>query len=205
MKSYLITLVLLLLSTFVCGQESKGVIYISSEETINNSDILRLLNFERIDFLKLSFKGRDLANKSYHITVKEIWDGVVKSESDIINSAKSPLKEYKYVNDSVLSIDIIAKPMMNNKIKMSFKFPGVIIEKKFDGINSDNYSLRNLSDNELFKAIVGEKFYLLAYILPYEKNGVLSWCAVENSGGNVLNWGKEFGIKHYLVFEMKFE
>jgi hypothetical protein len=88
---------------------------------------------------------------------------------------------------------------------MSFKFPGVIIEKKFDGINSDNYSLRNLSDNELFKANIGEKFYLLAYILPYEKNGVLSWCAVENSGENVLNWGKEFGIKHYLVFEMKFE
>lgn len=205
MKSYLITLVLLLVSTFVCGQESKGAIQISSEETINNSDILRLLNFERIDFLKLSFKGSDLANKSYHLTVKEIWDGEVKSESDIINSAKSPIKEYKYVNDSVLSIDIIAKPMMNNKIKMSFKFPGVIIEKKFDGINSDNYSLRNLSDDELFKVIIGEKFYLLAYILPYEKNGVLSWCAVENSGGNVLNWGKEFGIKHYLVFEMKFE
>lgn len=205
MKANFFIPVLLLMSTFTYGQESKGKIYITSEETINNTDILRLLNFERIDFIKLNFKGNDLANKSYHITVKEIWDGVVKSESDIINSTKSPINKYKCVNDSVLSIDIIAKPMMNNKIKMSFKFPGVIVEKKFDGINSDNYSLRNLSDNELFKANIGEKFYLLAYILPYEKNGILSWCAVENSGWNVLNWGKEYNIKHYLVFEMKFE
>ena len=29
--------------------------------------------------------------------------------------------------------------------------------------------------------------------------------AVDNSGKNIDTWGKEFGIKHYLVFEMKFE
>lgn len=30
------------------------------------------------------------------------------------------------------------------------------------------------------------------------------WCAVEDSGKNVENWGTEFGIKHYVIFEMKF-
>jgi len=34
---------------------------------------------------------------------------------------------------------------------------------------------------------------------------VSKWCAVENSGKETENWGKEFGIKHYLVFEMIFE
>lgn len=51
----------------------------------------------------------------------------------------------------------------------------------------------------------GKKFYLLAYILPYENEGTKYWCAVENSGKDIENWGKEFGIKHYLVFEMIFE
>jgi hypothetical protein len=33
----------------------------------------------------------------------------------------------------------------------------------------------------------GEKFYLLAYILPYEKDGAKYWCALESSGKDIEN------------------
>ena len=44
----------------------------------------------------------------------------------------------------------------------------------------------------------------LPNILPYEKDGFKYFCAVDNSGIDVENWGKEFGIEHYIIFEMKF-
>jgi hypothetical protein len=51
-----------------------------------------------------------------------------------------------------------------------------------------------------------KKFYLLTYILPYERqDGSKSWCDVGADGMDIENWGQKFGIKHYLIFEMKFD
>ena len=57
---------------------------------------------------------------------------------------------------------------------------------------------------------IGKKSYLLVYMLPYETEienvGIMQqYCAVENSGKEIETWGKEFGIKHYLIFEIKFD
>lgn len=50
----------------------------------------------------------------------------------------------------------------------------------------------------------GKNFYAFTFILPYEKDGMKFWCAVDDSVKDVENWGMEFGIKHYIIFEMKF-
>ena len=41
-------------------------------------------------------------------------------------------------------------------------------------------------------------------LLPYEKDGYKQYCAVESSDIEIESWGKEFGIKHYILFEMNF-
>jgi hypothetical protein len=52
----------------------------------------------------------------------------------------------------------------------------------------------------------GKKFYFMAVILPFERaDGSKSWCDVGSSGKDIANWGKKFGIKHYLLFEMRLE
>lgn len=48
----------------------------------------------------------------------------------------------------------------------------------------------------------GKPFYAFAYILPYEKDGYKYYCAVESSGKDIEQWGAEFGIKHYILFEI---
>jgi hypothetical protein len=51
-----------------------------------------------------------------------------------------------------------------------------------------------------------EKFYLLAYILPYDVgNGFKSYCEVGANGKDIEKWGEKFGVKHYLIFEMQIE
>ncbi|MEM6718541.1 MAG: hypothetical protein AAF611_04410 [Bacteroidota bacterium] len=206
MKSLCIALVCALLSSVSFAQNTQNnSVKLTSDDTIKNSEIRDILNFEGIEFKKLKFAGKELADKTYKLTVKEIWDGKIKTESTIIDSNVMPYDELKKINDTVFNLKIISKLTPDNKLKMNFCFPRFSTEKQFDAIKSDDYSLRNIASNAGTKIIYGKKFYLLAYILPYEKDGSKYWCAVESSGKNIENWGKEFGIKHYLVFEMVFE
>lgn len=65
-----------------------------------------------------------------------------------------------------------------------------------------DYSLRSLHRGLVIEP--GTRFYALAYILPYEADGSKIYCAVDTSGKDVESWGKEFGIPHFLIFEMSF-
>lgn len=200
------TIVLFLISLVSFSQTGKNnEIVMTSDYSSDNSEIRDLLQFEGIQYLKLSFRGKELADKSYHLTVKEIWDGEIKTDSTIMNSKTIQFAQLQKINDTVFNLKIISKLTDDNKLKMTFKFPRFSVTRKFDAIQSEDYSLRNVAEAGGTEIKYGEKFYLLAYILPYEKDGGKYWCAVESSGKDIENWGKEFGIKHYLVFEMKFE
>ena len=178
-------------------------------ETEYASDIEELsdiLSFEGIDYMRLKFSGEQLKGKSYKLTVKEIWDGKIISDTTVMDSRSIGVKQFETLSDTVFKMKVISKHTENNKLKMTFKFPRFSITKKYDAIDSDNYSLRNLVDESNLEIGYDKSFYLLAYILPYEReDGSLSWCDVGTSGKDIENWGEKFGIKHYLLFEMKFE
>ena len=206
MKNIFLAFFLTLMSLFSFSQsEIMNKITMISDYGSDNSEIRDILQFEGIEYMKLSFHGKELADKGFHLTVKEIWDGKIKSDSTITNSKNIPVEQFQKINDTVFNFKIISKLTAENKLKMTFKFPRFSTTRKFDAIKSEDYSLRNVAEVSASEIKYGEKFYLLAYILPYEKGGYKYWCAVESSGKDIENWGKEFGIKHYLVFEMIFE
>jgi len=206
MKKIILSSILIFISIITFAQNKKeNEIQMISNSYSENPEIRDILQFEGINYLKLSFSNKNLKGKGYHLTVKEIWDGLIKTDTTIINSSKIPFEQFQKINDTVLNIKIISKLNNRNKLKMTFKLPNFSITKEYEAIESDDYSLRNIAEVTKEKIEFGKKFYLLAYILPYEKDGSKYWCAVESSGKNIENWGKEFGIKHYLVFEMKFE
>ena len=206
MKKTHFILILILASSLSFSQtQKKGNISMISEYSSKNSEIRDILQIEGIEYLKLSFHGKELSDKGFHLSVKEIWDGKIKSDSTIMNSKTIPYEQFQKINDTVFKFKIISKLTADNKLKMTFKFPNFAVERKFDAIKSDYYSLRNVAEASKTELNYGQKFYLLAYMLPYEKEGAKYWCAVESSGKDIENWGKEYGIKHYLVFEMIFE
>lgn len=55
MKKCILILTLLIALTLSYGQESKREIVLTTDKTINDSDIRRLLRFEGIQFLKMNF------------------------------------------------------------------------------------------------------------------------------------------------------
>ncbi len=176
-------------------------------EYSNNSEISDILDFEGIQYLKLKFTGQKLKNKSYHLTVKEIWEGKVVSDKTLVNSISLPYEWMQKVKDTTLNIKVISKLTIQNKLKMTFKLPGFSFNKEFEAYKtSDKYSLRNVAEESNLKIGYNKRFYLLVYILPYDrKDGHKSYCDVGTNGKDIENWGKKFGIKHYLLFEMKFE
>ena len=192
-------------TSVLCQSESSGKIRVIPYHYDMQTELRDFFHLEGVDYCILKFAGEGLRDKSYTMTVKEIWDGEIRKESNIVNSKDMPFKAVQTVNDSIMEIRVIAKKTIDNKLKMVFNFPRFSSPKVFDALPSDEYSLRNMT-NTLYKTIEpGKPFYALAYILPYRKGDVAYYCAVESSGKDIESWGKEFGIKHYLVFEMKFE
>lgn len=177
-----------------------------SDYSSENQEIRDILQFEGIEYLKIKFIGQELKDKSYKITVKEIWDGKTLRDTTVFDSKSIGIEQFENVNDTILDLKVISKLTHKNKLKMTFKFPRFSITKEFDAIDTDEYSLRNIAEESKMKIGYNEKFYLLAYILPYEReDGSKSWCQVGTSGKDIENWGEKFGIKHYLLFEMLFE
>lgn len=183
--------------TNATGQDVKMVSHFGTE----SQELQDLLYFEKTDLYNVKFIGTNLAKKDYVLICKEMWDGALKRTDTILNSAEFT-ETPKHQSDT-LSFKVFAKRTGDPKLRLWFRFPGFGIERAYDAINSDDYSLRDVGTSQSIE--YGKDFYAFAYILPYEKDGLKFWCAVDNSGKDVQNWGKEFGIKHYLIIEMKFE
>jgi len=184
----------------LCGQVK------ATFKQVENQELFDFFRLEKIEYINLSITGDELKNKSYHMSVKEIWDGEIKLETDIVDSKRLPFG--KTLSDTILNIRIISKLTNEDKLKMDFHFPTFSTQRNFDATSSNIYSLRSAMATDTIE--IGKKSYLLVYMLPYEtvieNVGVMrQYCAVENSGKEIETWGKEFGIKHYLVFEIKFD
>ncbi len=183
------------------GQKQNSSIQMLSDYSSDNPDLRDLLFFEGIDYYKIKFVGAALAGKDYVLVAKEIWNGEIKKIDTLVNTAKNSRMEK--LSTDTLNLKVIAKKKDEHTLKVSFRFPEFLTERTFEATPSDDYSLRDVGKQLAIEP--GRKFYALAYILPYEKDGWKLWCAVDSSGKDIESWGKAFGIVHYLVFEMKFE
>lgn len=206
MKKSILILLSLIVTNLSFAQEAHSELKMISDYSSENPEIRDLLQFEGIEYLKLKFVGKELKNKSYQLTVKEIWNGKIIRDSTVFDSKTIGIEQFEKVNDTVLNLKVIAKLTHKNKLRMTFKFPRFSITKEYDALETEDYSLRNIAEESQMKIGYNEKFYLLAYILPFErKDGSKSWCDVGSSGKEIEKWGEKFGIKHYLLFEMKLE
>ena len=203
-KKIIITYLLLVNCAF--AQNTNQGLKMTSTYGSDNKEILDLQRFEGIDFYRIKFSGDELRGKTYKITVKEIWGGKVKSEKTVIDTKDLANAGLDKVGDTTLNMKVMSRVMPNNKLKVSFMFDRFSNTKEYKALKTNDYSLRNLADESKLPIGYGEKFYFMASILPYERaDGSKSWCEVGSNGKDIENWGKKFGVKHYLLFEMKFE
>ena len=182
------------------SQNKQAPIRMKAEYSSENKDLKDLFIFEKIDYYKLTFVGKELKGKYFSIVVREFWDGALTRIDTLTNTAKH---ERLKLSKKKLKINVMGRRTPDNKLTLFFRFPWFGTIKSYDAIESYDYSLRAIGTK--MKIMPSESFYMMAYILPYVEGGSKHWCTVDSSGNDVENWGKKFGIAHYLTFEMKFE
>lgn len=195
---------LLLGFTFLTNAQNKptGSIVMTTKPLSEQRELLDLFRFQNIDYYQVTVKGA-IKGKHYSITAKEIWNGKITNTDTIFNSARGELAFIgKHQKDS-LNFSVMASKTGRKKLKLNFSLDRVGLYKEYKSTATNNYSLRDVGTQMVIEP--GKPFYAFAYILPYKlESGASSWCAVESSGKDIEKWGQEFGIKHYLLFEMNF-
>ena len=187
-------------SNLAVSQSKQAPIRMTSEYSSENGELKDLFIFQKIDYYKLAFVGKELKGKYFSIVVKEYWDGELTRIDTLTNTAKY---ESLQLPKKKLKINVMGQRTPDNKLTLFFRFPWFGVIKNYDAIETYDYSLRAIGTN--MHIVPNESFYMMAYILPYIEDGSKHWSTVESSGEDVENWGKKFGIAHYLTFEMKFE
>ncbi len=208
MRKNILTLLLFGISIVSFGQNSSTDLKMSPDYNLNNSDLRDIIGIEGIQFQKAIFSGDSLKGKTFHLKVKEIWDGEIVNDSTIMNSADFPLDYLRKIDDSIFEIKAISKLTSDSKLKINFVFPGFTSHTKFKihKPQENSYRLRNLISESDLQIGYNKPFILFAHILPFELgNGMASYCEVGQNGKDIDKWGKKYGIKHYLVFELEFK
>ena len=200
-KKFFLFISFILNSIFSYAQTDSSQIKMLSEFGSKNKEFTNLLMFQNIDYYNVKFTGKDLKSKYFTLLVKELWDGKIKKTDTLINSKTNTKMDV--IGSDTLSLIVFGTKTDKNKLKLFFRFPTVGLTRKYEATNSDDYSLRDIGTE--IKIEKNKYFPAFAYILPYMEDNWKNYCGVVNSGVNVENWGREFKIKHYLIFEMKFE
>ena len=178
-----------------------------SDMSYHDNEVLSdLMAFQGIEYFDLSFEGEALPDKKFIFTAKEIWDGQLKKIDTIINSTTFPIKKLQTINEKKFDVEIIAQQLIEaNKLKVLFDLGQLKITRYYELTDSKRYSLRNLIKESGLSITYKEPFVFLAYIMPYKRDdGGYSYCDVGSSGKDIDNWGKKFGIEHYIIFEANF-
>lgn len=200
MKHIIFTLLAIANITFCNAQQKlKGPIAMTSKIYSDNNEIMDLMRFDNVNYFKTLFKGDSLVKKKFTITAKEFWKGKLTKIDTLLNKS---IFEYVGVNKAdSLPLRVISSNA-GKEIRIKFIFDHFETEHTFKGLKTNDYSLRDFGTE--LPITPNKPFYAFAYILPYEKDGSKYWCAVESSGKDIETWGTEFGIKHYILFEMNF-
>lgn len=179
------------------GQKMK----MTSDGSFDNKEFRDLIQFSEMDYFKVLISAENLKGKNYYILSKEIWKGKLKKTDTVFNSRQHEI--FKVAADTLRFTVLSGKTDAKN-IRVRFDFGRFSVVKNYRSTKSNEYSLRNFGTQ--LEPSVGNPFYAFACILPNEhEDGSKSWCEVDAAGSDIENWGKKFGIEHYLLFEMRFD
>jgi len=157
---------------------------------------------------KYSFTGKELKDKTYSLSVKEVLNGKITRDSTFFDSKNDWYgmdvpSSFKIVGDSIFTVGV--NPHLafedSSKLKVQFIFPQrFIITRYFDAIYPKEYRTKQTVWSKMGQ--IDDNIYAMVCILPSD----VKWDTnIGMRGKDIETWGKDFGINHYIVFEIKLE
>jgi hypothetical protein len=174
-----------------------------------NSEMQELMGFIGVERFHIELDDPKLAGKYFHLISQEFRNGVAQPEQDMFGFArrKEPLQ---FDSTGKLALDVYARTVDPTTIEAFFKLPKVSQRKtyKVEADDARRYSFRTdiLSyKNQKTVVPIGEKFPFLVHTLPYDKGDFSYYCTVAQSRIPVANWFKQFGVKHFIAYQLVLE
>lgn len=199
---YALALCFCVLSSFAqSAVNTTGNIAVTASPYSKNKEITDLMRGMDVNYIKTTFKSEALKGKKFWLASKEFKNGkLIKTDTLVRLSLFEMLPP---ISSDSIGFRVMSHNISPDKMRIMFMFDRFEISREYKVLKTNDYSLRPYC--ERLPVNVNESFYAFAYILPYEdKEGNKFWCAVESSGKDIEKWGTEFGIKHYILFEMEF-
>ncbi|WP_461133643.1 hypothetical protein [Spirosoma lituiforme] len=174
-----------------------------------NSEMQELMGFLGVERFHVELDDPKLAGKYFHLISQEFRNGIAQPEQDMFGFArrKEPLQ---FDQTGKLAFDVYARAVDPTTIEAFFKLPRVSQRKtyKVEADDSRRYSFRTdiLSyKNQKTVVPIGQRFPFLVHTLPYDKDGFSYYCTVAQSRVPVADWYKQFGVKHFIAYQLVLE
>lgn len=183
-----------------CFAQTTSIKMISDPNPWGSKPLNDLAQWQDIEYHKVKFTSKDLKGKNYYIVAKDIWGGHIEKIDTLYRSGSNMF--FEPVQGDTLAFSVMGGKTSERSLRIELIFERFSVSTEYLCTNSKDYSLRDYG--RLVPIETGRPFYAFAYILPYNKGNEKFYCAVEGSGKDIERWGQEFGIEHYIIFEMKF-
>jgi len=174
-----------------------------------NTEVHELMGFLGVEHFHIELNDPKLAGKYFHLISQEFKNGIAQPEQDMFGFAKRK-EPLQFDSSGRLAFDVYARSVDATTIEAFFKLPRVGQRKtyKVEADDARRYSFRTdiLSyKNQTTVVPIGRKFPFLVHTLPYDKDGFSYYCTVAQSRVAVSDWYKEFGVKHYIAYQLVLE
>ncbi len=189
--------------TFAQRTDSTGVkaVYGSA-----NTELQELMSFMGVEKHHLELSDPGLKGKFFTLTAQEFRKGVAQPEVNL--TSRRDL--FQLDSSGKFSFDVYARVLDATTLEAFFRFARVGQRKQYkaEAGQASQYSFRTdiLAYNQgQAKIPVGKKFTFLVYTLPYEKDGYYLYCALAQSQVPIEQWYGQFGINHFVAYQLLIE
>ena len=172
-----------------------------------DKELEELMSVVGIEKYHIEFNDPQLIGRLFRLTYQEHKDGVAQPEQDMLGRFK---ETFRIDSTGKLAFDIYARAVDATTIEAFFRFAQVGQRKTFKVAADDarQYSFRTdilPYKQQQTRVPIGQKFTFLVHTLPYEKDGFYQYCALAQSQLATSEWYKQFGIKHFIAYQLVLE
>gem|GEM_PF-4830187 len=195
------------------GDLQPNVITMTSKHLASvDINLYSALRFQNIDLIKGEFTGENLTGKYFTLICKDIWNGEITEVDTIVSPKTYKTRGLQQIRGDIISFDLLCGKV-GDSLKIQYISTGGLgftpNPRKYKASANSEYkgglSLYSLRPVRLAREIFIElnKFTpIFVNMLPTQQG---QYCFVEQHGGDIEVWGKEFGIEHYMILEIMFE
>jgi hypothetical protein len=171
-----------------------------------NTELQELMSFMGVEKHHLELNDPHLKGKFFTLTAQEYRHGVAQPE---VNLTSRP-ELFQLDSSGKLAFDVYARALDTTTLEAFFRFSRVGQRKQYKAVagQAGQYSFRTdilAYKQGQAKIPVGKKFTFLVYTLPYEKDGYYLYCALAQSQVPIEQWYAQFGVKHFVAYQLLIE